>query len=227
MISLEGLTMCTGRHDEAKAILRTFAHYIKDGLIPNLFPEGARQALYHTADATLWYFHALDRYVRATDDRDTLMILFPILKGVIAAHTRGTHFGIGVDDKDGLLRAGAPGYQLTWMDAKVDDWVVTPRRGKPVEIQALWYNALRLMAQWAKRLGEPCNEWMDMAEQAEALFTSAIGMNPVTTSMMSWTGSSRMTAVCARTRFLRCPCASLSYGRNDGVPSWTSSRRNC
>ena len=139
-------------------------------MIPNLFPEGARQALYHTADATLWYFHALDRYVRATDDRDTLMILFPILKGVIAAHARGTHFGIGVDDKDGLLRAGAPGYQLTWMDAKVDDWVVTPRRGKPVEIQALWYNALRLMAQWAKRLGEPCNEWMDMAEQAEASF---------------------------------------------------------
>ncbi len=170
MISLEGLTMCTGRHEEARAILRTFAHYIKDGLIPNLFPEGARQALYHTADATLWYFHALDRYVRATDDRDTLMMLFPILKGVIAAHVRGTHFGIGVDAKDGLLCAGAPGYQLTWMDAKVDDWVVTPRRGKPVEIQALWYNALRLMAQWAKRLGEPSEEWMDRAEQAEVSF---------------------------------------------------------
>lgn len=170
MISLEGLTMCTGRYDEAKAILRTFAHYITDGLIPNLFPEGARQALYHTADATLWYFHALDRYVRATDDRDTLMTLFPVLKGVIAAHTKGTRFGIGVDAKDGLLHAGAPGYQLTWMDAKVDDWVVTPRRGKPVEIQALWYNALRLMAQWAKRLGEPSEEWMDMAEQAEASF---------------------------------------------------------
>lgn len=170
MISLEGLTLCTGRHEEARAILRTFAHYIRDGLIPNLFPEGARQALYHTADATLWYFHAIDRYVSTTDDRDTLMMLYPILKQVIDRHVRGTRFGIGVDPRDGLLKAGAPGYQLTWMDAKVDDWVVTPRRGKPVEIQALWYNALRLMAGWGTRLGEPTTRWVEMAEQAEASF---------------------------------------------------------
>ena len=128
--------------------MRTFAHYIRDGLIPNLFPEGERQGLYHTADATLWYFHAIDRYLSATDDRETLRLLLPKLKDIIEHHLRGTHFGIGVDPKDGLLRQGAPGYQLTWMDAKVDDWVVTPRRGKAVEINALWYNALRLLEGW-------------------------------------------------------------------------------
>jgi predicted glycogen debranching enzyme len=170
MISLEGLTLCTGRHREARAILRTFARYIKDGLIPNLFPEGARQGLYHTVDATLWYFHALDRYVSITEDRDTLMMLFPMLKEVVRHHRTGTHFNIGVDANDGLLQAGAPGYQLTWMDAKVDDWVVTPRRGKPVEVQALWYNALRLMALWAEQLGERSDWWLEMARQTETSF---------------------------------------------------------
>lgn len=170
MISLDGLTLCTGRHKEARAILRTFGNYIRDGLLPNLFPEGQRKALYHTADATLWYFHALDRYYRATEDRDTLMTLYPILKGVIEHHRRGTHFGIGVDPKDGLLHAGAEGYQLTWMDAKVDGWVVTPRRGKPVEIQALWFNALRLMAEWAESLGERPDAWLRMAGQTRQSF---------------------------------------------------------
>ena len=170
MISLEGLTLCTGRPEETRAILRTFARYIHDGLLPNLFPEGSRQALYHTVDATLWYFHALDRYLSATRDRDTLMLLYPTLKDVIHRHRQGTRFNIGVDSSDGLLHAGAPGYQLTWMDAKVDDWVVTPRRGKPVEIQALWYNALRLMAEWAGQLGEQPAPWRELAEQAEASF---------------------------------------------------------
>ena len=170
MISLEGLTLCTGRSQETRAILRTFARYVQDGLLPNLFPEGSRQALYHTADATLWYFHALDRYLSLTEDRDTLMQLYPTMKEVIHHHRQGTRFNIGVDPKDGLLHAGAPGYQLTWMDAKVDDWVVTPRRGKPVEIQALWYNALRLMAGWADQLGESPDPWREMAEQAETSF---------------------------------------------------------
>src|SRR4029079_19197368 len=170
MISLEGLTLSTGRPQETRAILRTFARYIRDGLLPNLFPEGSRQALYHTADATLWYFHALDRYLTASQDRDTLMQLYPTLKEVIHRHRQGTRFNIGVDPKDGLLRAGAPGYQLTWMDAKVDDWVVTPRRGKPVEIQALWYNALCLMAEWAGQLGDAPVPWREMAEHAEASF---------------------------------------------------------
>ena len=148
MISLEGLTLATGRHMEARWILRTFAHYVRDGLVPNLFPEGSADGLYHTADATLWFFHALDRYVRATGDRATLSAILPKLVDVIERHLRGTRFGIHADPADELLSQGAEGYQLTWMDAKVDDWVVTPRRGKAVEINALWYNAMSLTAQW-------------------------------------------------------------------------------
>ncbi|MGH7140768.1 MAG: amylo-alpha-1,6-glucosidase, partial [Pirellulales bacterium] len=148
MIGLEGLTLVTGRQEEAGYILRSFAHHIRDGLIPNLFPEGGREGLYHTADATLWYFHALDRYLQSTGDRVTLRLLLPALNSVIEHHLRGTHFGIRVDAADGLLTQGQAGYQLTWMDAKVGDWVVTPRRGKAVELNALWYNALRLMQQW-------------------------------------------------------------------------------
>jgi len=148
MICLEGLTLCTGRSAEAGYILRTFANYVRDGLIPNLFPEGEQQGLYHTADATLWYFHALDRYLQTTGDRATLRAILPKLEDIIEHHLRGTRFGIGMDPSDGLLRQGQEGYQLTWMDAKVADWVVTPRRGKAVEINALWYNALRLLSQW-------------------------------------------------------------------------------
>ena len=151
MISLEGLTLTTGRHAEAGYILRTFVHYVRDGLIPNMFPEGEREGLYHTADATLWFFHAVDRYIDATGDRWTLRLLLPTLFDIVRLHIEGTRFGISVDPDDGLLRQGAPGYQLTWMDAKVGDWVVTPRRGKAVEINALWYNALCLLERW---LGE-------------------------------------------------------------------------
>jgi predicted glycogen debranching enzyme len=153
MISLEGLTLCTGRHREAAYILRTFAQYFRDGLIPNMFPDGSREGLYHTADATLWYFHALARYVRATGDTDTLQALMPNLVESVKCHLAGTRFGIGVDPADGLLRQGADGYQLTWMDAKVGDWVVTPRRGKAVEINALWYNALCLLDEWTRLYG--------------------------------------------------------------------------
>ena len=155
MISLEGLTLCTGRQREAGYILRTFAHYIQDGLIPNMFPEGTKEGLYHTADATLWYFHAIHRYLQATDDRSTLRQLLPKLKSIFEHHIKGTRFGIGVDPNDGLLRQGEQGYQLTWMDAKVEDWVVTPRRGKAVEINALWYNALCLLAAWLREEGDP------------------------------------------------------------------------
>ena len=150
MISLEGLTLTTGRHHEAAWILRTFAYYILDGLIPNYFPDGEREGVYHTADATLWFFHALDRYLDATHDRGTLQLLLPKLVDIAEHHLRGTRFGISVDHSDGLLRQGAEGYQLTWMDAKVDGWVVTPRRGKAVEINALWYNAVRLLADWLR-----------------------------------------------------------------------------
>jgi predicted glycogen debranching enzyme len=150
MISLEGLTLVTGRHAEAGYILRTFAHYVRDGLIPNMFPEGKTKGLYHTADATLWFFHAIARYVEYTGDRATLRLLLPQLCDIVKHHLEGTRFGIGVDPTDGLLTQGAEGYQLTWMDAKVGDWVVTPRRGKAVEINALWYNALRLLEDWTR-----------------------------------------------------------------------------
>ncbi|WP_294637678.1 amylo-alpha-1,6-glucosidase [uncultured Aquabacterium sp.] len=170
MISLEGLTLCTGRHAEARAILQTFSHYVRDGLLPNLFPEGEREALYHTVDATLWYFHAIDRYTAYTGDQTLIAELLPVLKSIIDHHVRGTRYGIGVDPLDGLLRAGAPGYQLTWMDAKVDGWVVTPRRGKPVEIQALWHNALRLMADWSTAAGMPDERYGRLAEQVRTAF---------------------------------------------------------
>jgi predicted glycogen debranching enzyme len=150
MISLEGLTLATGRLAEARDILRTFSYYVRDGLIPNMFPDRENTGLYHTADATLWYFHAVDRYVTATGDDDTRRALLPVLREIVRRHLEGTRFGIGVDPADGLLRQGAEGYQLTWMDAKVDGWVVTPRRGKAVEINALWYNALRLLADWVR-----------------------------------------------------------------------------
>ncbi len=158
MISLEGLTLTTGRHREAAYILKTFAHYIRDGLIPNMFPDGSRDGLYHTADATLWFFQAVHRYVEVTGDHATLRHLLPGLTGIVRHHLQGTHYGIGVDETDGLLRQGAPGYQLTWMDAKVDDWVVTPRRGKAVEINALWYNALRLLEGWTRQFGTAGDE---------------------------------------------------------------------
>ena len=161
MISLEGLTCTTGRHREAGWILRTFGQYIRDGLIPNMFPDGANEGLYHTADATLWFFHALDRYLKTTDDTVTLEILLPKMQEVVRRHLEGTRFGIKVDPADGLLVQGEEGYQLTWMDAKCDGWVVTPRRGKAVEINALWYNALRLLEGWTRAAGD--------AAQAEEL----------------------------------------------------------
>ena len=171
MISLEGLALCTGRQREAGYILRTFGHYVRDGLIPNMFPEGTKEGLYHTADASLWFFHAVHRYLLATGDRSTLRQVLPKLKSIVEHHVAGTHFGIGVDPDDGLLRQGAEGFQLTWMDAKVDDWVVTPRRGKPVEINALWYNALRLLTEWLREEGDSMAlQTHDAAERARESF---------------------------------------------------------
>lgn len=157
MISLEGLTLCTKRYREARWILKTFAYYVREGLLPNMFPEGEQTGLYHTADATLWFFHAVDRYYTVTHDTLLLDEILPILEEILHFHIKGTLFGIGMDPHDKLLRQGAPEYQLTWMDAKVEDWVVTPRRGKAVEINALWYNALKIMEQW-------------VGEQKKALF---------------------------------------------------------
>jgi predicted glycogen debranching enzyme len=165
MISLEGLTLATGRKTEAGYILRTFAGHIRDGLIPNYFPDHENEGVYHTADATLWFFHALDRYTKLSGDRLTLLSLLPALKDTFAHHMKGTRFGIAVDPNDGLLKEGAEGYQLTWMDAKVGDWVVTPRRGKAVEINALWYNALRLLEGWLRDTGDLAAD--DVGEAAD------------------------------------------------------------
>jgi predicted glycogen debranching enzyme len=148
MISLPGLTLATGRAGDAAEILRIFAGYIADGLLPNNFPDSSGAIPgYNTADATLWYVIAIHAYVEATGDLTLVADLLPRLRDIIQHHIEGTRYGIGADPEDGLLRAGEPGVQLTWMDAKVGDWVVTPRMGKPVEINALWYNALRIVAQ--------------------------------------------------------------------------------
>jgi predicted glycogen debranching enzyme len=172
MISLEGLTLTTGRHREAAYILRTFAHYVRDGLIPNMFPDGSNQGLYHTADATLWFFHALERYLVNTNDEDMLVEMLPVMLEIIEAHEVGTNFGIRMDPADGLLTQGAEGYQLTWMDAKVDGWVVTPRRGKAVEINALWHNALCNVAKWTEAVrGAPEGaRYADRAAKARESF---------------------------------------------------------
>jgi predicted glycogen debranching enzyme len=146
---------------------------VRDGLLPNLFPEGDREALYHTVDATLWYFHAIERYVSRTGDTTLLAELYPVLQGIIEHHLRGTRFGIGVDTRDGLVHAAAEDLPLTWMDAKVDGWVVTPRRGKPVEVQALWYNALRLMAAWGRALNDAAASRLDaLADRVQASFNA-------------------------------------------------------
>ena len=153
MIALPGLTLATGRHDAARRILRTWAALVRDGLLPNHFPEAGIPA-YHAIDAPLWFVHALGAYEQATGDATLPRELRPAVEQVIGAYASSTRFGIGVDPADGLVRGGEPGLQLTWMDAKVDGIVITPRHGKPVEIQALWVETCRLAARWAAADGE-------------------------------------------------------------------------
>src|SRR6516165_8758067 len=155
MISLPGLTLATGRSETARRILETFASFVSQGMLPNVFPGAGDRAEYNTADASLWFFEAWRAYFDAIADLAALRRAFPVLVDMIRWHQKGTRYGIGIDPADGLLKAGAAGVQVTWMDAKVGDWVVTPRIGKPVEINALWYNALRVMGSFAGRLAEP------------------------------------------------------------------------
>ena len=170
MIALPGLTLATGRTDVARPILTTFARFVDRGMLPNRFPDAGEVPEYNTVDATLWYFEAIRAYHAATQDDTLLKELYPVLEDIVGWHRTGTRYGIGEDAADGLLRAGEPGVQLTWMDAKVGDWVVTPRIGKPVEINALWYNALRVMAAFARRLGRPAGPWDTLAEQVRRGF---------------------------------------------------------
>jgi predicted glycogen debranching enzyme len=170
MISLPGLCLATGRFDEARLILETFARFVDGGMLPNVFPGAGDKPEYNTVDAALWYVEAWRAYVAATGEEAALRRVFPVLVSIIDGYTNGTRYGIGVDPADGLVRAGEIGVQLTWMDARVGDWVVTPRIGKPVEINALWYNALVAMAALAERIGEPGATYRAAADKARAGF---------------------------------------------------------
>jgi predicted glycogen debranching enzyme len=154
-ISLPGLALVTGRSGTAAAILRAFAGYVRDGLVPNNFPDAAGDPAYNTADASLWFVVAAAAYERATGDAELVHELFPVLTDIVDTHLRGTRHGIGVDTSDGLVRAGQPGYALTWLDARYDGRSITPRIGKPVEINALWYNALCIVAALSAREEDP------------------------------------------------------------------------
>ena len=169
MIALPGLTLATGRPEIAKPILRTFSQYLDQGMLPNLFPEAGETPEYNTVDAILWYFEAVRAYVESTQDQDLLADLFPALAEVIDWHRKGTRYNIHLDT-DGLIYAGEVGVQLTWMDAKIGDWVVTPRIGKPIEISALWYNALLIMEEFAQQLGKPAALYQQLAEQTRKGF---------------------------------------------------------
>jgi predicted glycogen debranching enzyme len=170
MIALPGLTLATGRADVARQILLAFAGYVDGGMLPNNFPDAGGKPEYNTVDAALWYFEAVRQYFAATQDGRTLLQLFPTLAAMIDEHVRGTRYNIRVDAADGLLYAGAPGVQLTWMDARVGDWVVTPRLGKPVEVNALWINALETISQFARLLARPSEGYEKLSAKARKNF---------------------------------------------------------
>jgi predicted glycogen debranching enzyme len=170
MIALPGLTLATGRPEVARSILLTFARYVDQGMLPNRFPDTAVEPEYNTVDATLWYFQAIRAYHAATGDIALLRELYPVLADIIHWHRQGTRYQIHADPEDGLIYAGTPDVQLTWMDAKVEDWVVTPRNGKPVEINALWYGALRSQAHFSAHLGYPAAAYQRLADQVHQSF---------------------------------------------------------
>jgi glycogen debranching enzyme len=170
MISLTGLLIVPGRLEEAREIMKGFLGHLNQGLIPNRFPDSGESPEYNTADATLWMFHAMRHWLAAAGSETFLRDTFyPAAKEIIAWHRRGTHHDIAVDPEDHLLSAGKPGSQLTWMDAKIGDWVVTPRHGKPVEINALWHGALTLAADWAEMLGDT-TDFRDEAQRVQNSF---------------------------------------------------------
>lgn len=170
MIALPGLTLATGRPDIARQILLAFSRFVDGGMLPNNFPDSGAAPEYNTIDATLWYVEAVRQYFAATQDSGTLKKLFPVIEKMVSAHVNGTRYNIHVDPEDGLLYGGGPGVQLTWMDAKIGDWVVTPRTGKPVEVNALWINALESTAQFAKALGSPADVYEQLSAKAKTSF---------------------------------------------------------
>ena len=171
MLALPGLTLATGRADSARRILQTFARFVDGGMLPNVFPGAGERPDYNTADASLWYFEAWRAYIEATGDLESAGAAVPVLEEIVSRHLVGTRYGIGIDTVDGLLHAGEPGVQLTWMDAKVGDWVVTPRIGKPVEINALWYNALCVLAELLESAGRAgAHNYRALAERVRLAF---------------------------------------------------------
>jgi predicted glycogen debranching enzyme len=170
MISLPGLLVTTGRADLARGVLSLFAAHLDQGMLPNCFPDDGSAPIYNTVDAALWFFQAVQSYVETTGDLSLLEEVFPALEDVGAWYERGTRYGIKVDEHDGLVTQGAEGVALTWMDARVEDWVVTPRRGKPVEINALWYNALHTLARYSLKIGRPNPNYADMARRVGLSF---------------------------------------------------------
>ncbi len=170
MIALPGLALATGRLEDARSILRTHARFVDRGMLPNNFPDDGSAPAYNTVDAALWYVEAVRQYFAATRDAETLNFLFPVLAGIIEAYSHGTRYQIKMDPADGLVAGGEPGVQLTWMDAKVGDRPVTPRMGKPVEVNALWYNALVTLGQFARALGKSQDTYGQMAERTRQGF---------------------------------------------------------
>ncbi len=170
MISLPGLTLSTGRPGVARSILLEFADLVHQGMLPNRFPDAGEAPEYNTVDATLWFFECARAYLVQTGDEELFRNrLYGVLEDIVSWHLRGTRYGIRMDG-DGLLHAGEPGVQLTWMDAKIGDWIVSPRIGKPVEIQALWYNALRVMEALSPRFGGGAAQYAGLADRARLSF---------------------------------------------------------
>lgn len=172
MIALPGITLVTGRFGEAREILLTFARYCQNGLLPNMFPDTEEQVpLYNTVDASLWFFQSVYKYLQYTGDYSFVQReIYDVLKVIVDCYIRGTHFNIKMDE-DGLISAGSPGIQLTWMDARVDDWVVTPRHGKPVEINALWYNALYILKDLAQLFND-CFPYPELPAKVKENFSN-------------------------------------------------------
>jgi predicted glycogen debranching enzyme len=170
MIALPGLTLATGRADIARQILLAFSEVVESGMLPNNFPDAGGDPQYNSIDAALWFFEAVRQFFAATKDGRTLLQLFPVLAEMIDAHVKGTRFNIRVDPADGLLFGGTAGVQLTWMDAKVGDWVVTPRVGKAIEVNALWINALETMAEFSRLLARPGEGYEKLAAKAKKNF---------------------------------------------------------
>ena len=175
MIAFTGLTLCTKRFKEAEEILLTFARYIRHGIVPNMFPDDNMPPLYNTVDASLWYFYAVYQYLHYNPAAEAEAFvkeqIFPHLKEIISAYEKGTDFSIYMED-DGLIHAGSGLDQITWMDVRVGDWVATPRHGKPVEINALWYNALRIMESLCEKFDEDASAYRTRAEQVKESFNA-------------------------------------------------------